>query len=157
MTRRQGRRCLPFGVTRPPETPAALPGATPEPPLRSAPARWYLADTPATRRAQGPARWAGNDRLAVAVGDAYRTVCSLYERYDDPGGQRGTGQAPCARQRGPVTLGDLIGRLAEREQYQREMRRANEVMDRMRREDPRRGRSICPSCTRSRLGRPATG
>ena len=35
-----------------------------------------------------------------------------------------------------VTLGDLIGRLAEREQYQREMRRANEVMDRMRREDP---------------------
>ena len=27
-------------------------------------------------------------------------------------------------------------RLAEREQYQREMRRANEVMDRMRREDP---------------------
>lgn len=35
-----------------------------------------------------------------------------------------------------VTLGDLLGRLAEREQYQREMRRANEVMDRMRREDP---------------------
>ena len=34
-----------------------------------------------------------------------------------------------------VTLGDLIGRLAEREQYQREMRRANVVMDRMRRED----------------------
>jgi hypothetical protein len=35
-----------------------------------------------------------------------------------------------------VTLGDLLGRLAEREQYQREMRRANDVMDRMRREDP---------------------
>ena len=35
-----------------------------------------------------------------------------------------------------VTLGDLLGRLAERELYQREMRRANEVMDRMRREDP---------------------
>jgi hypothetical protein len=35
-----------------------------------------------------------------------------------------------------VTLGDLLGRLAERERYQREMRRANEVMDRMRREDP---------------------
>jgi hypothetical protein len=29
----------------------------------------------------------------------------------------------------------LLGRLAEREQYQRDMRRANEVMDRMRRED----------------------
>src|SRR5215470_4286713 len=35
-----------------------------------------------------------------------------------------------------VTLGDLLARLAEREQYQREMRRANEVMDRMRGEDP---------------------
>ncbi len=35
-----------------------------------------------------------------------------------------------------VTLGDLLGRLAEREQYQREMRRANELMDTMRREDP---------------------
>src|SRR5690242_9459286 len=35
-----------------------------------------------------------------------------------------------------VTLGDLLGRLAEREQYQREMRRANDVMDRMRRDDP---------------------
>lgn len=35
-----------------------------------------------------------------------------------------------------VTLGDLLGRLAEREHYQREMRRANEVMDRMRSEDP---------------------
>jgi hypothetical protein len=35
-----------------------------------------------------------------------------------------------------ITLGDLLGRLAEREQYQREMRRANHVMDRMRREDP---------------------
>jgi hypothetical protein len=35
-----------------------------------------------------------------------------------------------------ITLGDLVRRLAEREQYQREMRRANEVMDRMRREDP---------------------
>jgi hypothetical protein len=34
-----------------------------------------------------------------------------------------------------VTLGDLLARLAEREQYQREMRRANEVMERMRRED----------------------
>jgi hypothetical protein len=35
-----------------------------------------------------------------------------------------------------VALGDLLSRLAEREQYQRDMRRANEVMDRMRREDP---------------------
>ncbi len=35
-----------------------------------------------------------------------------------------------------ITLGDLLGRLAEREQYQREMRRANEVMDHLRREDP---------------------
>ena len=36
-----------------------------------------------------------------------------------------------------VTLGDLLARLAEREQYQREMRRANEVMERMEREDPK--------------------
>jgi len=35
-----------------------------------------------------------------------------------------------------VTLGDLLSQLAEREQYQREMRRANEVMERMQREDP---------------------
>jgi hypothetical protein len=35
-----------------------------------------------------------------------------------------------------VTLGDLLARLAEREQYQREMRRANEVMERMQREAP---------------------
>jgi predicted transcriptional regulator len=35
-----------------------------------------------------------------------------------------------------VTLGDLLARLVEREQYQREMRRANEVMERMEREDP---------------------
>lgn len=35
-----------------------------------------------------------------------------------------------------LTLGDLLSRLAEREQYQRDMRRANEVMDRMRHEDP---------------------
>lgn len=35
-----------------------------------------------------------------------------------------------------VTLGDLLSRLAERERYQRDMRRANEVMDRMRGEDP---------------------
>lgn len=35
-----------------------------------------------------------------------------------------------------VTLGDLVGRLAEREQYQRDMRRANEIMDQMRQEDP---------------------
>jgi hypothetical protein len=35
-----------------------------------------------------------------------------------------------------VTLGDLLARLAEREQYQREMRRANQVMERMEREDP---------------------
>lgn len=34
-----------------------------------------------------------------------------------------------------VTLGDLLARLAEREHYQREMRRANEVMERMERED----------------------
>lgn len=35
-----------------------------------------------------------------------------------------------------VTLGDLLSQLAEREQYQRDMRHANEVMDRMQREDP---------------------
>jgi predicted transcriptional regulator len=35
-----------------------------------------------------------------------------------------------------VTLGDLLSRLAEREQYQREMRRANDLMDQMQREDP---------------------
>ena len=35
-----------------------------------------------------------------------------------------------------VALGDLLSRLAEREQYQRDMRRANEVMDRMQEEDP---------------------
>jgi hypothetical protein len=35
-----------------------------------------------------------------------------------------------------VTLGDLLSRLAEREQYQREMRRANYVMHRMQTEDP---------------------
>ena len=35
-----------------------------------------------------------------------------------------------------VTLGDLLARLAEREQYQREMRRANEVMEQIQREDP---------------------
>jgi hypothetical protein len=35
-----------------------------------------------------------------------------------------------------VTLGDLLGRLAEREHYQRDMRRANEVMEQTRREDP---------------------
>lgn len=35
-----------------------------------------------------------------------------------------------------VTLGDLLARLAERERYQREMRRANDVMDRMQRDDP---------------------
>ena len=35
-----------------------------------------------------------------------------------------------------VTLGDLLGRLAERELYQRDMRGAGEVMDKMRREDP---------------------
>jgi hypothetical protein len=35
-----------------------------------------------------------------------------------------------------VTLGDLLSRMAEREHYQREMRRANEVMDTTRRQDP---------------------
>jgi hypothetical protein len=35
-----------------------------------------------------------------------------------------------------VTLGDLLRRLAEREQYQREMGRANDVMHRMQTEDP---------------------
>jgi predicted transcriptional regulator len=35
-----------------------------------------------------------------------------------------------------VTLGDLLDQMAEREQYQRDMRRANEVMDQMQREDP---------------------
>ena len=35
-----------------------------------------------------------------------------------------------------VTLGDLLSRMAERERYQRDMRRANEVMDQMQRDDP---------------------
>lgn len=35
-----------------------------------------------------------------------------------------------------VTLGDLLDQMAEREQYQRAMRRANDVMDRMRAQDP---------------------
>jgi hypothetical protein len=35
-----------------------------------------------------------------------------------------------------IALGELLGRLAEREQYQREMRRANDLMDTMRHEDP---------------------
>lgn len=35
-----------------------------------------------------------------------------------------------------VTLGDLLSQLAERERYQRDMRRANEIMDQMRGEDP---------------------
>jgi hypothetical protein len=35
-----------------------------------------------------------------------------------------------------VTLGELLSQLAEREQYQREMRRANEVMGQMQRENP---------------------
>jgi hypothetical protein len=35
-----------------------------------------------------------------------------------------------------VTLGDLLSRMAEREQYQRDMRRANEIMDQMQRDDP---------------------
>ena len=35
-----------------------------------------------------------------------------------------------------VTLGDLLDRMAEREQYQRDMRRANDVMDQMQHDDP---------------------
>jgi hypothetical protein len=35
-----------------------------------------------------------------------------------------------------VSLGDLVGRLAERERYQRQMRRANEAMARHRHERP---------------------
>jgi hypothetical protein len=35
-----------------------------------------------------------------------------------------------------TTLGDLLERLAEREQYQREMRRANELMERMEHAEP---------------------
>ena len=35
-----------------------------------------------------------------------------------------------------TTLGDLLERLAEREQYQREMRQANEVLERMERTRP---------------------
>jgi hypothetical protein len=35
-----------------------------------------------------------------------------------------------------TTLGDLLERLAEREQYQREMRRANELMEQMAHTDP---------------------
>jgi hypothetical protein len=34
-----------------------------------------------------------------------------------------------------VTMGDLLCQLAERERYQREMRRANDVMECMRRDD----------------------
>jgi dipeptidyl aminopeptidase/acylaminoacyl peptidase len=44
---------------RPPGTPRC-----PARPAQRAP-RWYFAETPATHRAQGPVRWAGNDRLAV--------------------------------------------------------------------------------------------
>lgn len=35
-----------------------------------------------------------------------------------------------------ITLGELLVRLAEREQYQREMRRAREIMERMQRTGP---------------------
>jgi hypothetical protein len=35
-----------------------------------------------------------------------------------------------------VTLGELLSRMAEREHYQRDMRRANEVMDQMEQEEP---------------------
>jgi hypothetical protein len=35
-----------------------------------------------------------------------------------------------------VTLGDLLARLADRERYQRDMLRANEIMDQMSRSDP---------------------
>jgi len=41
-------------------------GATPRnPPLRSAPARWYFADTSALAEAFGPGLLAGSERLAV--------------------------------------------------------------------------------------------
>ena len=36
----------------------------------------------------------------------------------------------------PCLAHTMLGRLGEREHYQREMQRANQVMDRMRREDP---------------------
>jgi len=53
----------------PPEPPAALcwpGGATPQnPPPRFAPARWYIADTPALAEASGPGSLAGYNRLAV--------------------------------------------------------------------------------------------
>jgi hypothetical protein len=48
-----------------------------------------------------------------------------------------------------VTLGDLLARLADREHYQREMGRANDVMERMEREDPQGWREYFP-------GRPTT-
>ena len=40
-------------------------GRPPEPPAALRVPRWYVADTPATRRARGPVRWAGNERPAV--------------------------------------------------------------------------------------------
>ncbi len=45
-----------------------LPGGTTprNPPLRSAPARWYFAGTPALAGPRGPGSLAGYDRLAVA-------------------------------------------------------------------------------------------
>ena len=70
-------------VTRGPWEPAAAPGRgcraagrpqpghswpggdPPAPPLRSAPARWYFADTPALAEAFGPGSLAGDERLAV--------------------------------------------------------------------------------------------
>jgi len=40
-------------------------GDPPDPPHALRAPRWYFADTPAAHRAQGPVRWAGNERLTV--------------------------------------------------------------------------------------------
>ena len=60
-------RCAARPGGDPPEPPAApARGATPRnPPHALRAPRWYFADTPATHRARGPVRWAGNDRLVV--------------------------------------------------------------------------------------------
>jgi hypothetical protein len=78
--------CLPFGVARPPEPPECAPrprgGTSPThrpltglcwpggrppgtPRMRSAPARWYFADTGQSPEPSARVRWAGHDRLAV--------------------------------------------------------------------------------------------
>ena len=83
------------------------------PPLRFAPARRYFAGTPATRRAQGPARWAGNDRLAVTRGGARRQHRrSLGARPGHPRYRFGQIQTGCGGQAGAGTPSStMIGKI----------------------------------------------